>query len=446
VTISNPAARLAAAHARWEEVRWTNALLATADEPNPVEGSLSGLAFTVKDTFATAGVTSTGGSLLLENHVPTRDATLVARLKAAGATLVGKGNCAEFGNGIHTETRIGGRVMHPTDESVSPGGSSGGDAVAVATGIADFSIGGDYGGSVRWPAQCVRVYGLRTSAGLVPRTGRMPSGGGTRDHPVIGPPAPFGLLSTVEVPGVFARSPEMIARVLDVIAGPDGDDWFGLSAPPAASRGRELHGRIAVTTGRECGPVGEQSLDALSAARTAAVKAGFEIVDVPGILAGAVEMYNALRDDLDVLDDLRRLVGDDADLLCPGTRRVLESPPGRGWGCAEVRETWARSRALVARVRAVFSQVDAMLLPVAAVSAVAHEGGVDVGGRWIEGPALMAQCRAISLTGLPSLAAPVLDIEPGRGVSVQVVGPPGGDWLCCEVAASLTGDAAIVPC
>jgi len=428
---------MAKARASWDEHRWTNALLATTDQPNPTEGSLSGLVFTVKDTFATAGLTSTGGSLLLEHHVPDTDAVLVGRLKAAGATLFGKGNCAEFGNGIHTETRIGGRVMHPTDPAVSPGGSSGGDAVAVAVGIVDFSIGGDYGGSVRWPAQCVGVYGLRTSAGLVPRTGRMPSGGGTRATPVIGPPAPLGLLSQVEVPGVMSKSATMIARVLDALAGPDGADWWGLSV---AQLPRQRHRRLAFTTGREAGPVSEESLDAVAMARAVAVRAGYQIVDAEGILADAVEVYNALRDDLDVLDDLRQLVGPDADLLCPGTRQALESAPGRGWGNAEVRRTWAHSRAVVTRIRALLADVDALVVPVAAVSAVAHDGGVEVDGRWIAGADLMAQCRAISLTGLPAMAVPIMETTAGRTVSVQVVGPAGGDWVCCDIAAELTGE------
>jgi Asp-tRNA(Asn)/Glu-tRNA(Gln) amidotransferase A subunit family amidase len=285
---------LARARQRWVELSWTRALLAvTTAERAAAEGPLGGLTFTVKDTFAAAGLPSTGGSLLLAGHVPDRDATLIARLKAAGAALFAKANCAEFGNGIDTETRIGGRVLHPTDPAVSPGGSSGGDAVAVAGGIVDFAIGGDYGGSVRWPAQCTGVYGLRT------------------------------------------------------------------------------------------------------------------------------------------------LVGDDIGLLCPGTRAVLEGPPGRGWGHPEVREAWRYSREITARVSAVLAGVDALLVPVAAVSAVAHGGGAEIGGRFITGPDLMAQCRAVSLTGLPSLAMPAMATDGGRTGGVQVVGPPGGDAQCCAVAAEI---------
>jgi amidase len=432
---------LARARSRWEAFAWTRALLAvTTAERATVRGPLGGLTFTVKDTFAAAGLRSAGGSLLLAGHVPVRDAVFVARLTAAGATVFAKANCAEFGNGIDTETRIGGRVLHPVDPAVSPGGSSGGDAVAVAAGIVDFAIGGDYGGSVRWPAQCTGVYGLRTSAGLVPRTGRLPSAGGTREQPFSGPPAPRGLVSRVEVPGIFARDPAMIARVLPVIAGPDGDDWFGLTAPPPPARRTR---RLAVTTGREAGPVSEESLDALAAARQAARRAGYEVVDADGVLTDATAVYNLLREDLDVLDDLRTLVGDDLDLLCQGTRAVLESPPGRGWGHAEVRQAWRYSREIVARVSAVLADADALLVPVAPVSAVAHGGGVEVDGQYIKGPALMAQCRAISLTGLPALAMPAMATGGGRTAGVQVVGPAGGDQRCCAIAAELAAELAV---
>jgi amidase len=250
------------------------------------------------------------------------------------------------------------------------------------------------------------------------------------------------LLSRVEVPGVIRRDPALIQRVLDVIAGPDGDDWFGLTAP--APTGRRTR-RLAVTAGLEVGPVSAESLDALAAARQAARRAGFEIVDADGVLADATAVYNALRDDLDVLDDLRTLVGDDIDLVCPGTRAVLEAPPGRGWGHPSVREAWRYSREIVARVTAVLSGADALLVPVAPVSAVAHGAGAEVDGQLIQGPALMAQCRAISLTGLPSLAMPTMTVSGttgggGRTTGVQVVGPPGGDGLCCSVAAEITAE------
>jgi amidase len=119
---------------------------------------------------------------------------------------------------------------------------------------------------------------------------------------------------------------------------------------------------------------------------------------------------------------------------------VLESPPGRGWGHPAVRETWRYSREIIARVSAVIAGVDALVVPVAAVSAVAHGAGVEIDGQFIAGPALMAQCRAISLTGLPSLAMPAMGTDGGRTTGVQIVGPAGGDELCCAVAAEIAAE------
>ena len=130
-------------------------------------GPLAGVPFTVKDTLATAGLRATGGSLLLADNVPNRDADVVARLRAAGAVLVGKTNCPEFALQPRTENRIFGGTAHPLDPGRSPGGSSGGCAAAVAGGLVPFSIGGDYGGSIRYPAACTGIYGLRPSYGAV---------------------------------------------------------------------------------------------------------------------------------------------------------------------------------------------------------------------------------------------------------------------------------------
>jgi amidase len=94
-------------------------------------------------------------------------------------------------------------------------------------------------------------------------------------------------------------------------------------------------------------------------------------------------------------------------------------------------------------VTRLLTEVDALLVPVAAVSAVAHGEGVEVDGHLVGGPALMAQCRAISLTGLPSLAVPVMSTDGGRTVSVQVVGAAGDDALCCEIAAELGAGIAV---
>jgi Asp-tRNA(Asn)/Glu-tRNA(Gln) amidotransferase A subunit family amidase len=142
---------------RWQEFAWTRAVRAVdpgrirAEIGTAPDGPLSGTLFTVKDLFPVKGLKSAAGSLVLAGHVPVQETQMIAALRAAGSVCFGKGVCAEFGMGIDTAQRLDGQVLHPFQPDLSPGGSSGGDAVAVATRMVDFAIGGDYGGSIRGP-------------------------------------------------------------------------------------------------------------------------------------------------------------------------------------------------------------------------------------------------------------------------------------------------------
>ncbi len=128
--------------------------------PRPLEG----IPFSVKDLIATAGVRTTAGSRALKEYVPSRSATAVQRLQHAGAILIGKSNCSEFGMGnLHTGNRVFGETRNPWSASRTPGGSSGGESAAVAAGLTSFGVGTDFGGSVRWPAHCTGVVSLRPS-------------------------------------------------------------------------------------------------------------------------------------------------------------------------------------------------------------------------------------------------------------------------------------------
>jgi len=147
----------------------------------PSRGSLLGVPFAVKDLVNTAGVRTTFGSWALAGNVPATDSPAVARLKAAGAILVGKTTTPEFGHKCFTEAPLFGRTANPWDLSRTPGGSSGGAAAAVAAGLAPIGVGTDGGGSSRIPAACCGVVGFKQTLGLVPHD-LTPDGFGNQSH------------------------------------------------------------------------------------------------------------------------------------------------------------------------------------------------------------------------------------------------------------------------
>ena len=175
-----------------------------------LRGPLHGVPMTIKDCFDTAGVVSTWGTAGRKNFVPAEDATVVARLKKAGAILVGKTNTPEFTLSFETHNDLFGFTHNPYELSHSPGGSSGGAAALLAVGGIGFDIGTDYGGSVRVPSHCCGTVGIKPTSGSVPRTGLcLPPGLLGDDLSHIGP---------------MARKVEDLALLLPIIWGPDGRD------------------------------------------------------------------------------------------------------------------------------------------------------------------------------------------------------------------------------
>ena len=173
-------------------------------------GPLHGVPITIKDSIDTAGCVTTGGTMGLAEFVPERDATVVARLRAAGAILLGKTNTPELTLAFETDNLVYGRTNNPYDPSRSPGGSSGGAAAIIAAGGSPLDIGSDTGGSIRLPAHWCGIAGLRPTSGRVPRTGhRLPPGGWDDALTQLGP---------------MARFVEDLALALPIIAGVDWRD------------------------------------------------------------------------------------------------------------------------------------------------------------------------------------------------------------------------------
>jgi amidase len=200
-------------------------------DERPPAGPLHGVPFTVKDNVEAAGIEMAIGAPERAGVVPDADATVVARMRAAGAILLGKTNCPPYGGGIETDNDVYGLTRNPYDLDRSAGGSSGGEAAAVAAGASPCGLGTDSGASVRLPAHFCGVAALKPTAGLVPVTG------------VIDDEGQIGALGDARTQvGPLARSADDLALLLRVVAGPDGRDGGVAPVPlrepdPAALRG-----------------------------------------------------------------------------------------------------------------------------------------------------------------------------------------------------------------
>ncbi|RZS91702.1 amidase [Motilibacter rhizosphaerae] len=410
------------------------------DAGEPV-GPLHGVPFTAKDVLATSDPVARAGSLAAPPE-PTPDATAVQRMRAAGALLLGKTACPELAFGVDTVSPVSGATGSPWGEGLTPGGSSGGEAAAVASGMSAVGLGTDYGGSLRWPAACVGILAVRPTVGLVPGTGQLPGLPGPGGRRL---PDPWSLQGALQVVGPLARTVDDLALALDVLAGPDGWDPAVRAAAPVVPPGPGVEGlRVGWVAREDSTPVRRDVAVLVARAVALLGSAGAEVEHRPGLLDGAHAAYNAVRD-ADGLDDLRRWVSGREHLLGPELQLALARPQPLRSAYAEA---WAaaaepRQRILAALGAGDEPGLDLLVCPVAPVPAFRRGVPVEVEGQRLAGFDLMALCRAVTLPGLPSLSVPVGLSEDGLPVSVQLVARPYAEPVLLAAARVLT--AAVGP-
>jgi amidase len=232
-------------------------------------GPLHGVPFSAKDIIETADLPTTLGMRELADNRPERDATVVARMRAAGGILIGKTNCPAGGSGGETANELFGRTRNPYNHERSPGGSSGGEAAAIAGGMSACGLGSDSGGSLRMPAHFCGIATLKPTAGRIPMTGVLDEDG--RLGPMSDPRTQ---------PGPMARRADDLVLMTRVLAGPDGRDAGAMPIELGDADAVELRGlRVAVHVADGNGTPDAGTERALRAAADALAEAGAMVVD-----------------------------------------------------------------------------------------------------------------------------------------------------------------------
>ncbi|PBB92206.1 amidase [Mesorhizobium sp. WSM3864] len=376
-------------------------------------GPLHGVPFTLKDAHETAGMKTTVGFPPFADYVPKQDSPVVARLKRAGGVLVGKTNVATMLGDWQSDNPLFGRTGNPWDPSRTAGGSSGGAAAAVATGMTPFEVGTDMQSSIRLPAAFCGVYGLKPTEHRVSLAGAFPDPGGI--------PRSVRLMSCV---GPIARNLEDLALIYRIIAGPDGGDTDLAPVPVDPISTIEMKSLCIAFAGTFRGfPVAAEIGAAVErlAARLASAGAHVEEAKLPK---------------LDLHDDLAeggKLIGMMLEAAQP---EPPEQPaPVSRWFAALVR----RDRSILAWER-FFESCDALLCPVAMTTAFPHckpGSALKVDGKDESYWMLPAYGAVFNYSGHPALAIPGGQDSNGLPIGLQLVGKRWSEARLLGVAAAI---------
>lgn len=380
-----------------ERAREAEAALTRGD----ATGALHGVPLTIKDTFDVRGVRSTCGSRVRAEFVPGEDAQAVARLRAAGAVILGKTNCPEFALDYTAENPVFGRTLNPHDRERTPGGSSGGCAAAVAARLTPASLGSDLAGSVRIPAHFCGVAALRPTASRVPGGGHLP--------PVFGPHALGAGL------GPIARGVEDLELLFGVLSA-SREDKASLEGVRVAWYADD--GNVEAT---------EETAVAVREAARALEASGLEVVEErpPGVEKATdlwLQMFEhaTQRFVLSMYAGREEEAGRAARVILERAARWGEPSLGHFLGAWEERD----------RVRAGLlswmERTPLFVAPVGAVPAFRHEeyGRVEVDGRVVPTFRAFGYAHAANVFDLPAACVPAGRTREGLPVGVQIVGRP----------------------
>lgn len=395
--------------------------IAIGQDPGP----LAGVPFAVKDLFDVAGISTRAGSKINAAHPPVaQDATLVTRLKQAGAVLIGALNMDEYAYGFVTENHHYGPTRNPHDRDRIAGGSSGGSAAAVAAGLVPLTLGSDTNGSIRVPASLCGIFGLKPTFGRLSRAGTYP------------------FVHSLDHLGPFARSVRDLALAFDLMQGPDPRDFACTDRPPHV-----------------CSPHLDQGIDGL---RIAVADEYFRRGAEPDVLAAVDLVANSLNaTERLIIPEAHRaraaafvMTASEGSLLHlnnlrsraeefdPATRdRFLAGAliPSAWYIQAQRFRTWFREQ-----VRQIFTQVDILLAPATPCPAtLIGQTTLVLEGKEVPlRPNLGLYTQPLSFIGLPIVCVPVQRLGQ-LPIGVQVIAAPYNEELALRVAAFLEAQGVV---
>ena len=383
---------------------------------------LHGVPFTIKECFDLAGTPTTAGWKVLANEYPSQDAPDVERLKAAGAIPIGRTNLATFTVRWHCESELWGHTVNPWDATRTPGASSGGDAVAVATGMAPLGLGGDGLGSLRWPAQCCGITTLKATYGRIPAAGDLQMG---------------AQLAVVD--GPMARRVADLRTAFEVMAGPS---WRDPRTVPAPLRGPQLPApvRVAVVLDPAGGGIPPHVQDGVRTAAAVLADAGYAVEETepPGIddaAQVALSMFNT--------PEFRSLLAHLELFEAPTRQFLTEFYDAAGDPDPVTTVTSFMTRHTLLRRWGEFQETCPLILAPICTD-IPFKVGTDLGGDAVAKTIHdMRMATAINALGLPAAAVPV-GVAGGLPQVIQIIGPRYREDLCLDAATALEDALGII--
>ena len=386
-------------------------------------GPLHGVPLSIKSCIDVAGWPCPAGSLLRKGHIPKEDAPLVSRLKSAGAILLGNTNTPEFLMAYESDNLVTGKTSNPWNLAHSAGGSSGGEAAAIASGCSAGGVGSDGGGSIRVPAHFCGICGLKPTPGRIPATGHFPPGAGA--------------FSWIGVVGPMARTIADVRLLIEVMAGSDPGDALSAPVPLRTYREKELRDmRIGILESDDLAVATPETRAAVEQAAHLLTERGFTVEPFRlNNLDRALELWWFFFGRV-IGKLLQQSIAGQEDQISSMLREYLSyANSGNPISLGQFMKACADRDLLRAEILRQMHETPILLSPVSAGPAFRHGEGNYLPGTGYRDTMRFSQW--LNLTGFPGASVPVGHSNDGLPIGVQVIGRPFEDELVLTVAEAI---------